>query len=491
MTKKLYNMKKILYILLAVTVMLLPSCSEEVMDEVNFNPNNPTDVSSSLTLADNMIELAVTGVGGSMMFYSSVYIEHTVGDHNQFLNAEVRSGEPTSASTYNNDWNTIYNSLWSLSKTIERCSKGGIEEGAWHNLGRARVLSAYFLAILADGWGDTPWEEALDPSTYMQPQLSTQETIYNDVFTFIDSAIVNLQREDLSDMGAQDVFYGGDTDSWLKLAYALKARYLMRMSLKNPSYADVITAANNSFTGIGDQCLFIFDGSASQTAAWYRMLQDRNAHAASKSLHDKLLSRDDPREPLYWKANPQGDGTLIFAENGQSLDVQSEYGISALSVADAPTYIFSYHELEFIKAEAYVRQGGAANLALAKTALKNAITAAFQKPNVGLTAADADTYFTDVVETLFDADPLKEVMNQKYIAFYEEEALEAYSDIRRLQAMGDNVIELKNPYNGTVGFPQRFTYGSSDVTTNPNVADAYGNGSYVYTEKVWWAGGSR
>jgi hypothetical protein len=484
-------MKKLLYIFLALVVIALQSCTQKIMDEINFNPDNPTDVSSRLTLSDNMIELGVTGVGGSMMFYTSIYVEHTVGDHAQHLSAEIRAGEPVSATTYNNDWNTIYNQLWSLRKVIERCSDGGKEEGAYHNLGRAQLLSAYYLAILADGWGDTPWEEALDPSTYMQPQLSSQELIYNDVLQFIDDAIANFQKDDLSNMGAQDVYYGGDVDSWLKFAYALKARYLLRLSLRNPSYSEVITAANNSFTGIADQCLLTFDGSSSQTAAWYRMLKDRNSHAASLSLHEKLLSRSDPRDDIYFIPNPEGDGTLIFAENGQNSDVQSEFGISGLSVADAPTYIFSYHELEFIKAEAYVRLGGASNLALAKTALKNAITAAFQKPNVGLTATDADDYFTANVEPLFDADPLSEVMNQKYIAFYEEEALEAYSDIRRLKAMGDDVIELKNPYNQTVGFPQRFTYGSADVTTNPNVAAAYGDGKYIYTEKVWWAGGTR
>lgn len=485
-------MKKILYMFLAVIVILLPSCSEKIMDEINFNPDNPTDVSSSLTLTDNMIELGVTGVGGSMMFYTSVIIEHKVGDHNQFLNMEVRSGEPTASSTYNNDWGTIYNQLWALDKVIERCSEGGKEEGAWHNLGRAQLLSAYNLALLADGWGDAPWEEALDPSTYMQPQLSTQETMYNDVFAFIDAAIANFQKEDLSDMGSQDVFYGGDSDKWLKFAYALKARYLLRLSHISPDYAGVIAAANNSFTGRDDQCLLTFDGSSSQNAAWYRMRNDRNAHAASLSLHEKLTARSDPRDDIYFIPNPQrDDGVLVFAENGQTQDVQSEYGVSGLSVADAPTYIFSYHEVEFIKAEAYVRQGGAANLALAKTALENAITAAFQKPNVGLTAADAETYFTDEVESRFDANPLEEVMNQKYLAFFEEESLEAYSDIRRLEAMGDDVIELKNPYNETVGFPQRFTYGSGDVTTNPNVAAAYGDGSYVYTEKVWWAGGTR
>jgi len=57
--------------------------------------------------------------------------------------------------------------------------------------------------------------------------------------------------------------------------------------------------------------------------------------------------------------------------------------------------------------------------------------------------------------------------------------------------MGDNVIDLENPRNGENLFPKRFTYGSSDVTTNVNVREAYGDGRYVYSEDVWWAGGSR
>ena len=73
-------------------------------------------------------------------------------------------------------------------------------------------------------------------------------------------------------------------------------------------------------------------------------------------------------------------------------------------------------------------------------------------------------------------------MNQKYIAFYEEEASEAYNDYRRLKAMGDNVIQLDNPLN-TNRFPMRFSYGSSDVTTNINIREAYGDGMYVYSEK--------
>ena len=123
-------------------------------------------------------------------------------------------------------------------------------------------------------------------------------------------------------------------------------------------------------------------------------------------------------------------------------------------------------------------------------ALKNAITAAFQKVNIGLTSADAEEYFDASVKAKFDANPLSEVMNQKYLAFFEEEAIEAYNDYRRLKAMGDNVINLDNPINSN-RFPHRFSYGSEDVTTNANIREAYGDGMYVYTEKVWWAGGTR
>jgi hypothetical protein len=147
----------------------------------------------------------------------------------------------------------------------------------------------------------------------------------------------------------------------------------------------------------------------------------------------------------------------------------------------------SYYEVEFLKAEAYARLDDPVSAA---DAMEKGITAAFQKENIGLTAEDAAAYIEDKVSTMFAASPLSEIMNQKYIAFFEEESAEAYNDIRRLKAMGDNVIILANP-NNTNRFPLRCSYASADVTTNVNVRDAYGDGNYVYSENVWWAGGTR
>ena len=104
----------------------------------------------------------------------------------------------------------------------------------------------------------------------------------------------------------------------------------------------------------------------------------------------------------------------------------------------------------------------------------------------------AETYFTDEVEPLFDANPLQETMIQKYLAFFgaSGESLEAYNDYRRLKGAGENFIVLKNPQNSSK-FPLRFGYGADDVLANPEVKAAFGDGQYVYSEAVWWAGGNK
>ncbi len=283
------------------------------------------------------------------------------------------------------------------------------------------------------------------------------------------------------------MIYAGDTDLWEKFAYGLKARYTMRLSLRSPDYANVIAFANQSFTSSAEQAQFNYNGNTSKSP-FYDMFQDRDYYGASQSLHDKLVERSDPRDNVFFIPYPglEADG-LVFAPNGTSNQVIGYYSISGISTITAPTYLLSYHEIEFLKAEAYERLN---NLPEAQIALKNAITAAFQKVNIGLSAADASDYFDNIVLARFNANPLAEIMNQKYIAFFEEEAFETYNDYRRLKAMGDNVITLENPNNATL-FPLRFTYGSEDVTTNANVRTAYGDGNYVYTENVWWAGGTR
>src|SRR5690606_32084694 len=128
-------MRKILNIsVLGLFVIVLMSCSKDVMDDINKNVNDPTDVSSKLIITDAMITSAFSITGSDLAFYSSIYMEHNVGIWNQGYNAEIRTSEPISATTYNNSWNSMYSNLYNLRVIIEKCSEDGDEAGNYHTL---------------------------------------------------------------------------------------------------------------------------------------------------------------------------------------------------------------------------------------------------------------------------------------------------------------------------------------------------------------------
>jgi len=476
--------KIIKFLTIPVLLLIMAGCTQDILEDINVNKNNPLDVPSHLLITDAMTKTAFSVTGSDFAFYASVYVEHNVGIYNQMYNAEIRSGEPSLATTYNNTWGSAYENLYNLKIIINKTSEGGLEEGNYHTLGIAQILSAYNLAILTDLMGDVPYEEALQPGVIFQPKLDKQEDIYGEVFRLLDEAIANLGKETLAaELGSQDFIYKGDVAKWAQFAYGLKARYTARLALRNDGkWADVIAFANQSFASADDEAKFVYDGSTTNSP-FQTFFKDRDYFGASTSLHNKLVDRGDPRDDVFFIPYP-GLDDINFAPNGNPSQVQGFYGISGIMSLVAPTYLLSYHEILFLKAEAQVRME---NFGEAETTLVAAVEAAFAKVEVGM---ELDSTYREVVKAQFNAAQLKEVMTQKYFAFFESEAVEAYNDIRRLKAMGDDVITLANPLNNTK-FPLRFTYGADDVTTNLNIAAAYGNGQYVYSENVWWAGGTR
>lgn len=468
-----------------VLSVLAIGCSKDAMDKVNKDRNNPNEVPAKFVITDAIVSSAFNITGSDYAFYASVYMEHHVGIYGQLYNAEKRIADPYLSSTYDNSWSSSYTNLWNLKGVIESCSPGGKEAGNFQTLGIAQVLTAYNLAILTDLMGDVPWTEAGQPGVIFQPKLDKQEAIYKNVFEFLDAAIVNLDKtSSFASIGAADLLFKGNSALWKKFAYGLRARYNMRLSLKAPKYQQVIDDVNKSFispAGLpAEEAKFAFNGGT-LINPFYKFGSDRDYFGASTSLHNKLVARNDPRDANFFVPYKEG-GPLVFAPNGNPDQTQELYGLSGLLSPTAPIYMLSYHELQFLKAEAYARL---TNLTLAEEALKLGIEHAFLK--VGLTRAQAQTYYTANVKALFTVNPLKEIMIQKYIAFFEDEAVEAYSDFRRSRAMGNNYAELAN----SSPIPLRYTYGSSDVTTNNNVKSAYGDGQYVKTENVWWAGGTR
>ena len=485
-------MKKYKVILLLVIASLsLNSCSEDKMDDINKNVNDPLDVPTRFAITDAMTSTAFSNTGADLSFYTGVYVELNAGGFGQMYNAETRNGEPKNQTTFNNSWNSIYQTMYNLKLIINKCTTGD-EKGNYATLGVAQVLYAYNLALLTDMFGDVPFTEAFQPGVIFTPKLDRQEDLYKIVFANLEDAIVNLEKtSDYENLGSQDLIYEGDNSLWIKAANGLLARYTLRLSFKNPDYAKVLTYVSKSFTSKAEEFKM---KNSNIPNPYFQFDNDRGYLFASKSLHDKLLTKTgDPRTTGYFEPIRKSAGaplTYEFYINGVSPQSQN-YSYSALLNASNPIFMLSYHELLFIKAEAEARNSAAVTSTASLTA---AVNAAFNKDEaINFSTTNATTYVAGL-GIVTNADLLKEIAVQKYLAFYENESAEAYNDYRRLLAMYGSAaahpIQLANPLNATQ-FPLRLPYGDSDVSANSNVKAAFGDGNYVYTEKVWWAGGTR
>ena len=112
-----------------LTAAIASACTEDAMDKINENPNNPLDAPAKFLITDLGVSTAFSTVGGDFSLYSSVYIEHETGISNQLYRAEVRSGEPTTATTYNNAWINVYSNIKNAKIVIKKCEEDPSEKG--------------------------------------------------------------------------------------------------------------------------------------------------------------------------------------------------------------------------------------------------------------------------------------------------------------------------------------------------------------------------
>lgn len=153
-------MKSLKYLFIASAALLtLGGCSEDLMDSINHERNDATDMTAVNMLPAVEIKTAFETAGTDLAWYASVYVEHSAGTWGQHSTADKRVAQ-NDASIFGNNWNSTYDILKTLKVIENKCSVGGIEEGNNKVLGMAQVLTAYNLGVLTDLFGDVPFSEA-------------------------------------------------------------------------------------------------------------------------------------------------------------------------------------------------------------------------------------------------------------------------------------------------------------------------------------------
>ena len=496
---------------LALAATLFVSCSEDMLDRINENETSKTTdkVAAKFQLTDAEVATAYSTVNGAYAWYVSSYTEQLFGTgNNQMKNAELRNiNETAAATTFNNEWNATYSNLYNIYHMIVKCSEGGINAGQKDLLGIAQILYALNWGILTDLHGDVPFSECFKSSA--APKVDKQEDIYTAILKLLDDAQVNLDAATSNNAGDQDLVYGGKASLWSAFGHAVKARLLLHTAGRNAAVlANVVTEAQAAIDGGFDGfAIDVFNGVTADNS-WSAYHWSRGYIASSTTVSDLMEERQDPRYDIYTSGTYLGDlctpgnQDMAMATGGTTYPAWLENGA-------APLNIFSKAELYFILAEAKARLGQDASAEFEEgirasmewyNILNDDVLVGYEIPVNNVSDDDVDTYVA-AVTPLFQANPLKEILIEKYLAQAATEQLETYNDIRRVRYMdGANAypVVLANPKNTTSSanrWPLRLPYGDSDVVSNPSVAAAFGSGNdagmYIFTENVWWAGGSR
>lgn len=106
-------------------------------------------------------------------------------------------------------------------------------ENAYHYMAVADIYHALGFMQMLDLYGEIPYTEALGNSPV--PAYDDGKTIFNGCVAKLDEAIKLLseaQPATATPLSKGDVMNGGDAQKWLKMAYGLKARFLLKLSKK-------------------------------------------------------------------------------------------------------------------------------------------------------------------------------------------------------------------------------------------------------------------
>lgn len=106
-------------------------------------------------------------------------------------------------------------------------------ENAYHYMAVADIYYALGFMQMLDLYGEIPYTEALGNSPV--PAYDDGKTIFNGCVAKLDEAIKLLseaQPATATPLSKGDLMNGGDAQKWLKMAYGLKARFLLKLSKK-------------------------------------------------------------------------------------------------------------------------------------------------------------------------------------------------------------------------------------------------------------------
>lgn len=297
--------KYLLYSIIAVVGLGISGCKSWM--DINENPNDANEnvMTESMLLSAQQYRILNNNVNSTNAWLLSHHLTKSgeVSGNYTFLNGQIM---PQNL----DDWWTNY---YTGNKNLKAIYDKAVANENKAYQGVAELLMIVNFQRVVDIWGDAPYSQALDPKTYAQPAYDDDAAIYADLIARADNAIANLESVADSHTDGEfsrvDIMCYGDLHQWVRLAYTIKLRLLMRVSMVQDVSAQV-TAIENKCLGFNEN-INANPGYLPETDkmnilyeryGWDKNGGRNNNHryfSPTSQLVDLLKNTNDPRLRVY------------------------------------------------------------------------------------------------------------------------------------------------------------------------------------------------
>ncbi len=443
------------------------ACQDLVEDINDNNPNKISEVDGQTLFTG--IQLAdITAQSGYLNWAAGVWTGNFVGSGRFAPIQDYQYGNTNS----NTPWSNIYVGVVKQARNI----RSGIEvTNKDFFYGASKVLEAHAIGTAVNVFGKVPYIEA-SIDEISTPKYDEQAEVYVNLQLLLDQAILDLQSSETTGGIAEDLFFNGNADNWIKVAYTLKARFFLDIR----DYSSALSAAQNGISFISESMMYhppavVLTGDTNLLNQFFNGSYPDDLAVENSFLIDLLGTSSSSRNNA--KTNEVDRAAYYY--NGTSIN-DSDNGIAGVA---EPMNQISLQENLLTWAEASLRSNASNfNSALSKLNEHRA------NLRYGVYFSVSGGMYDDYVELDFESGGienvdgslskedalLREIIEERYATFFAD--ILAFNDLRRMKK--DPVsLQVPVPFNVGTMHPERFLYPFSEENTNganvPVIADIF------------------
>jgi hypothetical protein len=394
-------MKRFINIVLPL-VLLLSAC-ERNFEEINTNPNAPTEVDPSFLFAQ--AEKATFDDGS---FYNEALL-HSYLWTQQFSDktaaADIFQRNEFAVSVNSQYWSQFYIAKMpniadiKIKLNAEPASLQAIHANRRAMVDIIQVLNAHYVV---DMFGAIPYSEAFKAFDFNDqnflPKYDEQQSIYLAMLSQLKEASSLLSTDASQENFSADLWFNNDISKWKKLANSLRLRLAMRISDADQATArsvinELLAHPEDLISSNSDNLVFRYTGSDFNSPLYAQARAFMHGTAAAKNFVDFLKNTGDPRLRIFFNKATQGPdaGTYVgvpvspdardaagLFSTGSGKDYNSKYSrghAQAWFNLKFPELVINYAEVLLLRAEIAQKGWSGEN---AKQLYEEGITASIQ-----------------------------------------------------------------------------------------------------------------